>query len=150
MTKLFGIPIDELAVVLAALTVAALAAVGMLALRNRVFFRMGVRNIRRRPGRSALIVIGSMLGTAIIAAALATGDTMGRTVRSSAISALGEADEVVAAKGVTTALACRHRGHWEHAISPRATRRGSPPRRVAPTSSTASRRSSSRRSPCRI
>ncbi len=110
MSKLFGIPVDELAVVLAALTVAAFAVVGMLALRNRVFFRMGVRNIRRRPGRSVLIVVGSMLGTAIIAAALATGDTMGRTVRSSAISALGQADEVVAAKGVTTALAAGSEG----------------------------------------
>ena len=30
----------------------------MLALRNRVFFRIGIRNIRRRPGRSALIVVG--------------------------------------------------------------------------------------------
>ena len=87
MSKLFGIPVDELAVVLLALLVAALAVVGLLAVRNRVFFRMGIRNIRRRPGRSALIVVGSTLGTAIIAAALATGDTMGRTVRSSAISA---------------------------------------------------------------
>jgi putative ABC transport system permease protein len=110
MNKLFGIPVDELAVVLVALSVAAFAIIGLLALRNRVFFRMGVRNIRRRPGRSALIVVGSMLGTAIIAAALATGDTMGRTVRSSAISALGQADEVVAAKGVATALAAGTEG----------------------------------------
>ncbi|HEX3256862.1 MAG TPA: FtsX-like permease family protein, partial [Gaiellaceae bacterium] len=110
MTKLFGIPVDELAVVLLVLLTAGLAAVGLLALRNRVFFRMGVRNIRRRPGRSALIVVGSMLGTAIIAAAFATGDTMGRTVRSSAISALGQADEVVAAKGVATALAAGTEG----------------------------------------
>ena len=110
MNKLFGIPVDELAVVLAALLMAALAAVGVLALRNRVFFRMGVRNIRRRQGRSALIVVGSMLGTAIIAAAFVTGDTMGRTVRSSAISALGQADEVVAAKGVATALAAGTEG----------------------------------------
>ena len=110
MTKLFGIPVDELAVVLLALAVAAFGTVGLLALRNRMFFRMGVRNVRRRPGRSVLIVVGSMLGTAIIAAALATGDTMGRTVRSSAISALGQADEVVAAKGVATALAAGSEG----------------------------------------
>ena len=77
VTKLFGIPVDDLAVVLAVLSMAAFAAVGMLALRNRVFFRMGVRNIRRRPGRSALIVVGSMLGTTIIAAALATGTRWG-------------------------------------------------------------------------
>ena len=110
MGKLFGIPVDELAVVLVALLAASLGVVGLLAIRNRVFFRMGVRNIRRRPGRSALIVVGSMLGTAIIAAALATGDTMGRTVRSSAIAALGQADEVVAAQGVSTALAAGTEG----------------------------------------
>jgi putative ABC transport system permease protein len=104
MTKLFGIPVEALAVVLAGLLAAALATLGLLALRNRVFLRLGVRNVRRRPARSALIVIGSMLGTAIIAAALATGDTMSRTVRSSAISALGQADEVVAAKGIEAAL----------------------------------------------
>jgi putative ABC transport system permease protein len=46
-----------------------------------------------------------MLGTTIIAAALATGDTMSRTIRSSAITALGQTDEVVAAKGVDAELA---------------------------------------------
>ena len=57
-------------------------------LRNRVFFRLGVRNARR-PGRTALIVAGLMLGTTIIAAALATGDTMSHTVRSAAVASLG-------------------------------------------------------------
>src|ERR1044071_9235118 len=110
MTRLFGIPMGILAVVLVAALAAALAAVAVVAVRNRVFLRLGIRNAQRRPGRSALIVVGSMLGTAIIAAALATGDTMGRTVRSSAISALGQADEVVAAKGVATALAAGSEG----------------------------------------
>ena len=82
MTKLFGIPVETLAVVLAgAARWRRSAPSRVLALRNRMFFRMGVRNVRRRPGRSVLIVVGLMLGTAIIAAALATGDTMGRTVR---------------------------------------------------------------------
>jgi putative ABC transport system permease protein len=81
MTKLFGIPIETLAVVLAAALGAALVALAVLALRNRIFLRLGIRNIRRRPARSALIVVGSMLGTAIIAAALATGDTMSTIVR---------------------------------------------------------------------
>jgi putative ABC transport system permease protein len=110
MSSLFGIPVDALAVVLVALLAAGLGAVAVLAARNRVFFLMGVRNIRRRPGRSVLIVVGSMLGTAIIAAALATGDTMARTVRTSAIAALGQTDEVVAAKGMTTALAAGTEG----------------------------------------
>jgi putative ABC transport system permease protein len=91
--------------VLVVVLAVALGAVAALALRNRVFFRLGVRNVRRRPGRTALIVVGLMLGTAIITAALATGDTMSQTIRSSATSALGQADEVVAAKGVEASLA---------------------------------------------
>jgi putative ABC transport system permease protein len=99
MSKLFGIPMATLAALLLGVLAIALLAVAVLALRNRVFFRLGVRSARRRPGRSALIVAGLMLGTAIIAAALATGDTMGQTIRSSAITALGQTDELVSAKG---------------------------------------------------
>ena len=99
MTKLFGIPVGTLAAVLTVTLVAVLGVVASLAVRNPVLVRLGVRNVRRRPARSALIVLGSMLGTAIIAAALATGDSMSHTIRSSATAALGRTDEVVAARG---------------------------------------------------
>ncbi len=105
MSKLFGIPVGSLAVVLVGVLAVLLAATVALALRHRIFVRLSLRGALRRPGRSALIVVGLMLGTAIIAAALATGDTMSSTIRSSAVSALGRTDEVVAAKGVATALA---------------------------------------------
>ena len=105
MTKLFGIPMGPLELVLVCALAGALAAVGVLALRDRVFFRLALRNARRRPGRSALIVVGLMLGTAMIAASLATGDTMARTVRSSAVTALGQTDELISAKGATPNLA---------------------------------------------
>ena len=86
MTKLFGIPMG----------IAGRRAGGgssprsrrwpSLAARNRVFFRLGVRNARApAAAAAALIVVGLMLGTAIIAAALATGDTMTQTIRSSAV-----------------------------------------------------------------
>jgi putative ABC transport system permease protein len=105
MNKLFGIPVGGLTLVLAALLVLALSVVVVLGLRNRVFLRLGIRNVGRRRARSLLIVAGLMLGTTIIAAALATGDTMSHTIRSSATVALGKADEVVAARGVEAALA---------------------------------------------
>src|SRR5438105_9156710 len=105
MSKLFGIQVGSLAVVLVGTLAIALGAVAALALRNRIFLRLGVRNVGRRRGRSALIVVGLMLGTAIISAALATGDTMSQTIRSSALTALGQTDEMVAAKGVEAALA---------------------------------------------
>ena len=105
MQKMFGMPVGSLAEVLAALVVVLLAVVAVFALRNRVFFRLGIRNARRRRGRAALIVAGLMLGTMIIAASFATGDTMSSSIRSSAIGALGKTDEVVGAKGLTASLA---------------------------------------------
>lgn len=105
MSKLFGIPVGMLALVLGALLVASLAAIAAVAVRNRVFVRLGLRSAQRRRGRSALIVAGLMLGTVIIGAALATGDTMSQTIRSSALGALGQADEVVGAKGISSMFA---------------------------------------------
>ncbi len=105
MTKLFGLPLETLALVLVGLLAVALAVAVTKAIRNRVLFRIAVRNARRRPGRSALIVVGLMLGTAIIASALATGDTMSQTIRSSALRALGNSDEVVGAKGISSMFA---------------------------------------------
>jgi putative ABC transport system permease protein len=110
MTRLFGIPTGGLTLVLVALLVVALSVVLALGLRNPIFLRLGIRNVRRRRARTFLIVAGLMLGTAIIAAALATGDTMSQTIRSSATSALGATDEVVAAKGVEESLAAQSAG----------------------------------------
>ncbi|MGZ6996031.1 MAG: ABC transporter permease [Acidimicrobiia bacterium] len=99
MQRLFGLPVGDFALVLTILVGTGIAVVATLALRNLVFFRLGVRNARRRVGRSALIVVGLMLATAIIAAALGTGDTMGRAVRSSVLRTLGNSDEWVTVKG---------------------------------------------------
>ena len=99
MQKLFGIPMGPLATVLAIALAVVVAAVTALALRNRVFFKLGVRNVGRRRGRTALIVTGLMLGTTIIASALATGDTMSNTIRLSAIQSLGSTDELISVRG---------------------------------------------------
>ena len=79
-------------------------AVSLLAARNRILFKLGVRNVPRRPGRTALIVVGLMLGTTIVAAAMTTGDTMSHTIRSSAVTELGQADELVSTSGAEDAL----------------------------------------------
>jgi putative ABC transport system permease protein len=104
MSELFGAPMGTLVLVLLGLLAAALFTLGVLAARNRVFLRLGVRNLRRRKARSALIVVGLMLGTAIIAAALATGDTMSHTIRSSAIVSLGQTDETISASAAKAIL----------------------------------------------
>ena len=95
MEKVFGIPVDGLLVGLLVVTGLALGAVVAIAARNRVLVRLGLRNATRRRGRTALIVLGLMLGTAIISAALTTGDTMSHTIRTAAVASLGETDAVV-------------------------------------------------------
>src|SRR3954453_9955377 len=95
MERLFGVQLTTLAVVLVVVLVVAAATLGLLAVRNRIFFKLGVRNLTRRRGRSAIIVLGLMLATAIIAAALSTGDTMASTIRSTVFRTLGHTDEVV-------------------------------------------------------
>jgi putative ABC transport system permease protein len=102
MTRLFGIPVGTLSVFLVVLTIVALGVVAGLAARNRIFFKLGVRNMTRRRARSATIVAGLMLGTAIVASALATGDIMANTVRSSVITTLGNTDEIVSSRTADT------------------------------------------------
>ncbi len=99
MNELFGIPIETLLVILVVALGVSLGILAVLALRNRILFKLAARSVGRRPGRSALIVVGLMLGTAIIAAALTTGETMNHTIRATAVDTLGETDETVAPKG---------------------------------------------------
>jgi putative ABC transport system permease protein len=99
MKEVFGIPVDTLLVFLLAALGISLCALGALAIRNRVLVKLAVRSVGRRRGRSALIVVGLMLGTTIIAAALTTGDTMSHTIRMTAVDTLGATDETIAPKG---------------------------------------------------
>ncbi|MGL4650977.1 MAG: hypothetical protein ACRC1H_16330, partial [Caldilineaceae bacterium] len=68
----------------------------LLAWRNPVLFKLGLRNIPRRPAQSILIVIGLTLSTVIIVASFATGDTLNFSVRQQAVAAYGEIDEIIA------------------------------------------------------
>lgn len=69
-----------------------IAAVGLIFLRNRVLFRVGLRNIPRRGAQTVLILVGLMLSTLIITAALTTGDTVDRSITSTAFQLLQRAD----------------------------------------------------------
>src|SRR5918993_1801477 len=99
MDELFGIPMESLAVGIVVALALVVSAVGALAVRNRIFFKLGIRNVTRRRARTALIVLGLMLGTTIISSALVTGDTMSHTIRASAVQALGTTDVLVSVKG---------------------------------------------------
>lgn len=85
--------------VLAALAGLALVAVAIIALRRPVFRRIAVRNAVRRRGETLLVVLGAMLGTAIITGSLLVGDTLDASIRASAPDQLGPTDLVV--RGVT-------------------------------------------------
>lgn len=83
-----------LVVLLAVAAVLALpAAVDLV--RRADFRRMGLRNTLRRPTETSLIIIGSALGTAIIAAALLVGNTFDHSIRDIARRELGETDLIL-------------------------------------------------------
>jgi putative ABC transport system permease protein len=99
MNELFGIPMESLALAIIIALATLVGVVGALALRNRILLKLGIRNVTRRRARTALIVLGLMLGTTIITSALVTGDTMSHTIRTSAITSLGQTDEFVSVRG---------------------------------------------------
>jgi putative ABC transport system permease protein len=65
--------------------------------RRPVLRRLAVRNAGRRPREAALVIVGSMLGAAIITGSFVVGDTLNRSTRQLAYSHLGPVDEVVTA-----------------------------------------------------
>lgn len=100
METLFGIPIDNLMVGLTLMLLSVLAFLAVLASRNRVLFRIGVRNISRRPAQTGLIVLGLMLATLLVSSSLVTGDTISYSIQNSAVKSLGQTDLIVQPKAV--------------------------------------------------
>src|SRR5512136_3317765 len=103
MRELFGVSLTIIAIVMIALFAIVAFVVVSLAVRHRIMFKLGVRNIPKRPAQTALIVLGLMLSTVLITAAFSTGDTLVYTIRSLATDALGNTDEVVAVPNRETA-----------------------------------------------
>ncbi len=99
MQKLFGVPIDQLMIVLVAIFSLGVLIFVIAALRNRVVFKLAVRNIPRRKTQTALIILGLMLATLLFSAAFATGDTLTNSIRHQALSEIGQTDEIVRPEG---------------------------------------------------
>ena len=72
-------------------------AIAMLWLRQPVARRLAGRQVARRKLEASLVIIGSVLGTAIIIGALVVGDTLNHSVRQDAYRTLGPVDERVIA-----------------------------------------------------
>jgi putative ABC transport system permease protein len=97
MNDLFGVSMTLIMFVLLAMLCVSLITVGLVALRNPIMFKLGVRNIPRRRAQTTLIVLGLMLSTVIISAAFTTGDTVDRSVTAVVYSVLDSVDETVTA-----------------------------------------------------
>jgi len=99
MEKIFGIPANNLAIVMAILLIVIFVVVIFGAVRRFILFKMGTRNIPRRKGQSLLIVIGLMLSSIIIATSLGIGDTIRYSIRFVVVDSLGIVDEVIEGPG---------------------------------------------------
>lgn len=95
MQKMFGISMNSIMIALLILFAICLSSGLWVLLRQRVIFKMGMRNVPRRPAQTSLIVIGLMLSTLIMSAALTTGDTLDNTITSAVYDVMGHTDELV-------------------------------------------------------
>lgn len=99
MTQLFGIPLDTFTTILLVITFIIIGGVGLLAITNAIFFKIGIRNIPRRRTQMLLIVFALMLSTTLLASVLATGDVITAAVQTVAVSNLGNVDETIQSSG---------------------------------------------------
>jgi len=95
VNELFGLSMTYIAAGCIAATALILGFVALIAVRNPVMFKMGLRNIPRRKAQTSLIVVGLMLSTLIMSAAFGTGDTLTSSVTAEVYNVLGEADEII-------------------------------------------------------
>jgi len=99
MDELFGVSMTLIMFILVGILAVALASIGFVALRSRIMFMMGLRNIPRRRSQTVLIIVGLMLSTLIISAAFTTGDTVDFSLSNQSYELLGHVDEVVSRQG---------------------------------------------------
>ena len=95
MEELFGLSMNALMIALLAIFLVAMAIVAVLAWRNRIMLKLGLRNIPRRRTQTVLIIIGVMLSTLIISAAFGTGDTISFSIRNEVVKSLKTIDEII-------------------------------------------------------
>ncbi len=95
MDTIFGAPIEVITLVLAVAFALLAGMVLYILVRDNILARMAVRNVVRRPARTALVIVGLMLATAIIGSAFTTGDSVAFSVKRDVIDSLGEVDEIV-------------------------------------------------------
>jgi len=81
--------------VLFPLALLALGLVAFVALRHRILAAVAFRNSQRRPRQSVLVILGLLVGTAFVSAALVAGDSMEYAIVDATYDAFQEIDELV-------------------------------------------------------
>lgn len=87
--------IEEL--LLGAFTIVLIAIIIQM-LRNRVISKLGIRNILRRKGYAAIVIIGLMIGTGVISSSLVIGDTMDKMIETEILRSYHKTDEIITGK----------------------------------------------------
>jgi putative ABC transport system permease protein len=95
MTSIFGIPMSTLMAVMLAAVLLATTVLGILALRNPLLLKLGLRNVPRRRAQSILIVVGLMLSSIIVTSALVAGDSFSYSIRVEGTASIGAVDELL-------------------------------------------------------
>lgn len=80
---------------LAVLAAIAIVAVVFVAVRRQALARIALRSSTRRKGESLLVILGSLLGTAIITGSFLVGDTLDASLAAAAETSLGPTDFMV-------------------------------------------------------
>ena len=80
---------------LAVLAGLAALAVVLVAVPRRSLARIALRSSTRRKGESLLVILGSLLGTAIITGSFLVGDTLDASLAATAETSLGPTDLLV-------------------------------------------------------
>ncbi|MFW6075695.1 MAG: ABC transporter permease, partial [Chloroflexota bacterium] len=95
MDNIFGIPMNTILIILVAIMAICFVTVALIAVFNPIIFKMALRNPPRRKAQTVLIIVGLMLATLIVSAALTTGDTLDHSIKKTTYDSLGEADITV-------------------------------------------------------
>ncbi len=76
-----------------------LLSIVVLAFKNKILFKMGVRNFSRRPKETTIVVAGLLVSTAIISGSFLAGDTVNYMIEKATYDKLGAIDETISAGG---------------------------------------------------
>src|SRR5918911_1284271 len=110
MDQFFGVPVAWVTAGLALAVGLVLAVFAWIGWRATVLYKLGTRNIPRRPLRAALIVFGLTLSTTVVGGAFGTGDTITYTVQSLLLAPLARYQQVVRSEGLVNQVLVANQG----------------------------------------